>query len=130
MNPNKKKGTRAETKIVNALQDAGLVAERRALAGASDVGDIKVELDDDKIAIIEVKAGKQTQAPCRSLLSIWLKQTKNELINSGAHYGALVVCVYNRSVKDYPVYVYVPDVRFPLFMHFDEFIHWLKDGRQ
>ena len=128
MNKSKQKGTRAETNIVKALQAEGIAAERRALAGSNDKGDIKINIGpDDRIVIIESKAGKQTQAPSRFLLTEWLSQTEKEMYNSGAIYAALVVCSYRRSIKDYPVYLFSQYRNgHPEFMFFDEFIVLLK----
>ena len=126
MNKSKQKGTRAETNIVKALQAEGIAAERRALAGSNDKGDIKVELDGKLELIIEVKAGKQTVNPPRSELSKWLKQTFAETINSDANWGALVVCAYHRCIRDYPVYIYENGGVYLKFMFFNEFVEWLQ----
>ena len=42
MNKSKQKGTRAETKVVRYLEDHGIKARRKALAGSKDEGDIEI----------------------------------------------------------------------------------------
>ena len=135
MNKSKQKGTRAETKIVKALMDAGFGAERRALAGFNDKGDVKLILSDNTELTIEVKAGQQTVAPNRTLMEEWMTQTINEMNNSHSDYGALIVCTHRRSISDYQVFVYqaIADILhpassyYPTFFYFDEFIDWLQE---
>jgi len=42
-NPSKAKGTAAESAVVKLAQSFGLAAERRALAGAADQGDVWID---------------------------------------------------------------------------------------
>lgn len=81
-NPKKAKGTLAETGLVNYLQDNGFPhAERRALAGVNDLGDII-----GTVGICwEVKNQKTYNIPK------WLKETQIETKNSNSDYGVLVV---------------------------------------
>ena len=46
-------GTRQETRVVRAAQDAGLIAERLAEGGTADRGDVRIYADDEWI--VEVK---------------------------------------------------------------------------
>jgi len=79
---NKAKGTSAETAVVNYLIASGYVhAERRALAGVNDKGDIAGLPG----VCIEVKAHKSYSIPA------WLKELAAEKVNSKAEVGILVV---------------------------------------
>lgn len=51
-NPNKAKGTRFETEVTTALNDAGIKAIKPRQAGALDIGDIHVEDD----VVLQAKA--------------------------------------------------------------------------
>lgn len=103
-NPSKKKGTKAETEVVNFLADYGIVAERMALSGAKDKGDIKViESNYGKPLVFEVKAGKQTQNPSRSDIEDWLAQARVEGENSGCD-CMLVIRRYKRNIADAEVW--------------------------
>lgn len=138
-NPSKKKGTAAETKVVKACEAEGLVAERLALHGASDLGDVRITLDIDDYIILEVKAGKQTASPNRALLTEWKRQTSNEINSYQMQqnvatriWGALVVVRFNRQLKDADVYlpnsIWTEDEANPYWVHmyFDEFIALVK----
>lgn len=102
-NPSKQKGTKAETKVVRFLKEHGLKAERKALSGCKDCGDIKIDVDGEEI-ILEVKAGKQTQNPNRTLMRKWMDQAIEEAENAGTSYYALVLVRYGRSIKDAEVW--------------------------
>lgn len=103
-NKSKAKGTRAESAVVKYFRDHGIQAERRALTGSKDEGDIKIINKAGKIRIVEVKAGKQTQNPNRTQLEEWLRQARAEEFNSGIS-CALCVVRYNRKLIDADVYV-------------------------
>ena len=80
-NPSKQKGTRFETDIVNYLNTNGYPhAERRALAGNTDRGDIAGIPG----IVIEAKATKALT------LGPHLDETETERQNAQADYGALV----------------------------------------
>ena len=80
-NPSKRKGTEAERKVVEYLQAQGFTgAERRALAGANDKGDIAGIPD----WVIEVKNHATLD------LAGWLNELMRERDNAGAYYGAVV----------------------------------------
>ena len=116
-NPSKKKGTAAETKVVNYLATFGIEAERRALSGNADKGDIKVNYKGNELTL-EVKTGKQTENPSRTQIEEWLRQTEVEAANAQCS-GALVVVRYRRAIKD--AEVYIPGVYGSTFMYLDEF---------
>ena len=89
-NPSKNKGTAAETAVVRYAWSVGFTdAERIALAGANDQGDV-VLMRDPKI-IIEVKAGKAAQTASLGQISKWLDETRTERDNAKARHGLLIV---------------------------------------
>lgn len=102
-NPSKKKGTAAETKVVKYLTAHGLFAERRALSGSKDNGDIKLVDADGEEYTLEVKAGKQTENYNRAQFEEWFRQAIEEGANSGCK-AALVIVRYRRSIEDAEVY--------------------------
>lgn len=103
-NPSKAKGTRAETKVVRYLVDHGIHAERKALAGSTDKGDLRMLLKDGTEVTLEVKAGKQTSNYSRSMMSEWREQTLVESINSGCP-AMLVIVRYRRAFADTEVWM-------------------------
>jgi hypothetical protein len=92
-------GTNFETGIVNYLISVGhRYAERRALAGTLDKGDITGL---GPRYAIECKAAKKLE------IGMWLKETENERINACADYGFLVIKLPRRSIKDCAVLITV-----------------------
>jgi len=104
-NTSKQKGTVGETKAVKFMGSYGIKAKRKALTGSNDCGDIDVFLSEFGLedCIFEVKTGKQTANPNRSLLGEWLRQTREESENAHCR-GFLLVLRYNRSTKDADVW--------------------------
>jgi hypothetical protein len=87
MNPSKVRGTRAETAVVTYLREHGYPhAERRALNGAKDRGDIAGLPG----IVVEVK---DHGAP---RLGTWIDEAKTERDNDGARLG---VCLHKRRGK-------------------------------
>jgi hypothetical protein len=87
-NKSKAIGTRGETAVVRALRANGFGgAERRALAGAADLGDILVCPG----VIAEVKWGKQARSASLADIAWWWRQTDRERRNAHAEIGLLVV---------------------------------------
>lgn len=81
VNRSKAKGTAAESKLVGWLREWWPAAERRALNGNVDRGDVAGIAG----VAVEVK-------DCVKLeLSAWLKETQVEQANDGADYGVLLV---------------------------------------
>jgi hypothetical protein len=81
VNPSKARGTAAETAVVNYLRRRGWQwAERRALAGRADLGDITGLPG----VVLEVKSCKTFD------LSGWLAEAQTEQANAGAYIGAVV----------------------------------------
>lgn len=90
VNRPKIKGTQWETDVVNYLQEHGApLAERRALSGSADRGDI---------------AGTEYVWECKNTQSIDLSSGINETLqearNAGVEYGFLVVKRRRKSTAD------------------------------
>ena len=82
MSKEKQKGTAAETGLANKLSVDGFPhAERRALSGANDMGDISGCLG----LVWEVKNHKTYKIPA------WLKETEIERQNAKADFGILAI---------------------------------------
>src|ERR1044072_112747 len=77
----KAKGTAAEREVVNYLQQWWPTAERRALSGNKDKGDVPGISG----VVVEIKAAE------RPLLASWKAETLNEQANAGATACMLVV---------------------------------------
>lgn len=85
MNRSKKKGTEAESAVVRYLRTVGWPgAERRALAGHDDLGDVV----GCPGLVWEVKAHKQYSDLD---VAAWMGETETERVNAGADFGVLVV---------------------------------------
>ncbi len=81
-------GTAAETAVVRYLRANGFAgAERRALAGSSDLGDVT----GCGPLVIEVKGGRAAEAATPPVIDRWMAETRAEMRNADAHYGLLVV---------------------------------------
>ena len=81
MSKAKQKGTKAESDVVAWLKAEGWVhAERRALSGNLDKGDINMGAP----VVIEVKDHKTIT------LSEWLKELKVEMENAGVSVGSVI----------------------------------------
>lgn len=105
-NPSKQKGTHGETSVVKFLREAGWEAERKALTGSKDCGDIRARRSPDSPWItIEVKCGKQTANPNRTQMEDWLKQARVEAINSNEYTSVLCILRYRRKIKDAEIYI-------------------------
>lgn len=95
-NRSKNIGTRFETLVVRYLQSAGFpFAERRALQGALDKGDV----GGCGNLVFECKAAKRHE------LSNWMNETVVETRNANADYGILVVKrpAHNTGEEQYAV---------------------------
>ena len=92
MSKQRAKGTAAETAVLRYVRGEGFPwAERMALTGAADCGDIS--LLPGRLVVIEVKshASAATGQPGDAQLTEWMRQTRAERVNAGADYGILVV---------------------------------------
>jgi hypothetical protein len=95
VNRSKNIGTRGETLIVrHAISNGFPDAERLALAGASDQGDVRL----CKGVIVESKAGASARSAGPVQLAAWAAETETERRNQGADFGVLVVQRLNRAV--------------------------------
>ena len=87
-NRSKNIGTAAETHVVRYLQANGFPhADRRALKGSLDVGDILVCPG----LIVEVKAGVAAENASDGQLRLWCAETAREKVNARAETAFLVV---------------------------------------
>lgn len=87
-NRSKQVGTKAESAVVRAAQTRGFFgAERRALRGRNDVGDVLLCPG----VVIEVKGGDMARKASDALVAKWLAETERERINAGAEHAFLVV---------------------------------------
>lgn len=118
-NPSKQKGTAGETKVVKFLNARGVFAERKALAGDKDKGDLRAVFADGTEVTIEVKSGMQTASPSRSTMDSWLCQAIREGQNSGTPACALVVVRYRHKLCD--AEVWIPTEYGRTMMYLDEF---------
>lgn len=81
-------GTAAETAVVGYLRSHGFpLAERRALAGVHDLGDV---VGTPGVAW-EVKGGKAAERAGDGLVEDWLAETERERRAAGADLGVLVL---------------------------------------
>ena len=88
MNASKAKGTAAETAVARFARANGFAgAERRALAGSLDRGDVLLTVG----VICEVKAGRAAQTASLGQVGRWLGETTREMANAKATVGILVV---------------------------------------
>jgi len=87
VNRPKQIGTAAETAVTRACLPYFPDAERRALHGDADQGDIKLNRD----WIVEVKGGKQTIQVGDKQMTKWVNELWAEIGHSGAQYGFLVL---------------------------------------
>jgi hypothetical protein len=81
-------GTAAETAVVRYLRAHGFPhAERRALTGAYDQGDVTGIPG----VVIEVKGGKAAKTASDGQVAAWLAETETERVNARADVGVLVM---------------------------------------
>ena len=91
-------GTRQETNICNVINDfaGSKVAERLALHGSSDLGDIRIKVD-DLVLIGESKHSKSY--PSMGMIEEYKGQATTENLNSGGDGAILFVNLPNRSIQ-------------------------------
>jgi hypothetical protein len=81
-------GTATESAVVRYLRTAGFPhAERRALRGALDAGDITGTPG----VVWECKGGMAAKTASDGLTQLWLDETMRQVANAGADVGILVV---------------------------------------
>ena len=88
MNKPKAIGTKAESAVARYLQAHGFAnAERRALRGIQDAGDIT----GCPGICVEVKGGEAAKSASDLLVADWLEETEKERLNARADIGVLVL---------------------------------------
>lgn len=92
VNRPKQKGTRAESAVVTYCREHGVEAERRALEGSQDKGDLRMP-DGFPIQVIEVKDQKA------QTLAAWIDEMLAECENAGEDIG---VVWFHRKGKGSP----------------------------
>jgi hypothetical protein len=102
------KGTSAETAVVRYLQQWWPAAERRALSGNKDKGDVAGIPG----TVIEVKAAARLE------LAAWRRETWFEMENAEAVHCILVVKRPRKSVWQWDAYI--PNVLLPITMDGDD----------
>lgn len=91
-------GTSGETAVVKFLQSSGFpYAERRALHGSLDLGDITGTPG----LVWEVKAGEAAMTASDNQLIAWLQETEREVANAKAAIGTLVVQRRRKNPRDW-----------------------------
>ncbi|WP_326613191.1 hypothetical protein OG949_33060 [Streptomyces scopuliridis] len=108
MTKSKAKGTKAETDVVRYLQHWWPGAERRALSGNKDKGDVAGIPG----VVVEVKAA------ATQLLAAWRRETWTEMDNAGAHTCVLVVKRPRKGVAQWDSYI--PHVLLPWDINGDD----------
>ena len=88
MSVSRARGTAAETAVVRAIRRHGFPhAERRALRGTLDAGDIT----GTPLVCWEVKGGTAAKTASDGQVAEWLAETERERVNAGADVGVLVL---------------------------------------
>ena len=91
-------GTAAETAVVRYLAAHGFpAAERRALHGATDLGDITGTPG----IVWEVKGGEAAKDASDKQVAAWFEEAQEEADNAGATYGFLIVQRGRKNVRDW-----------------------------
>ena len=100
-------GTAAETAVVRHLQASGFpLAERRALHGAADLGDITGTPG----LVWEVKGGEAAKTASDGQIAAWLDETARERANAGGEHGFLIVQRARKNVRDWWAVIDVCDL--------------------
>lgn len=100
-------GTRTETAVVRYLRANGWPnAERRALHGATDLGDITGTPG----ICWEVKGGEQAKTASDGLVRQWLAETTVETVNADAAIGVLVVQQARKPVPQWAAVLLMGDL--------------------
>jgi hypothetical protein len=108
-NKSKERGTETERLVVNYLKQWWPMAERRALAGELDKGDII----NVPMTVVEVKGDRQ-QVP--SNLAKWREETVAEMLNDQhAQFCMLVVRLEGRGVERWDAWMPFRQLGIPLY---------------
>ncbi len=80
-------GTAAETAVVKTARANGFpLAERLALAGAQDLGDVRLTA----YVHLEIKGGHAAEQASDAQIEAWMLETERELAHASAMAGALI----------------------------------------
>ena len=91
MNKPKAIGTRGESAVVKACRTRGFPgAERVALHGSYDQGDVRLTTGLTAGILLEIKSGQAARTASDNQIIAWLEETEVERVNAGAAYGFLV----------------------------------------
>ena len=97
-NRSKSIGTASERAVVRYLAAHGFpAAERRALHGATDLGDITGTPG----IVWEVKGGEAAKDASDKQIAAWFDEAQEEAGNAGATYGFLIVQRRQKAVRDW-----------------------------
>jgi hypothetical protein len=118
MSKAKAKGTAAETAVVRYLQSWWPAAERRALSGGKDKGDVAGIPG----VVIEVKAA------VRQELAAWRRETWTEMENAQARFSMLVVKRPRKGVAEWDAYF--PRAQFEGEQFFEGMTPWIRADLQ
>lgn len=100
-------GTAAETAVVRYLAAHGFpAAERRALHGATDLGDITGTPG----IVWEVKGGEAAKDASDNQIADWMDEAQTEAGDAGATYGFLIVARRRKNVRDWWAVIDVCDL--------------------
>ena len=106
-NRSKSIGTASERAVVRYLAAHGFpAAERRALHGATDLGDITGTPG----LCWEVKGGEAAKDASDKQVAAWFDETQEEAGNAGATYGFLIVARRRKNVRDWWAVIDVCDL--------------------
>lgn len=129
MSKQKQKGTAFETKVKNYFVEQGFDADRIALSGSRDQGDVVVRLH-DKDLVLECKNYKASAS--RGQLLNWIEQAVVESAAYGlAHVGvevdwALVVNKHNKPFVDSEVHTFSESNGTWVIQYLDEYVKGLR----
>ena len=100
-------GTAAESAVVKVLREHGFPhAERRALHGSIDLGDITGTPG----LVWEVKGGDAAKDASDNQIANWMDEAQTEAGNAGATYGFLIVARRRKNVRDWWAVIDVCDL--------------------
>lgn len=119
MGSNKDKGTRAETAVVRLAREMGFpYAERRALTGGKDRGDITGIPG----VVIQVKDHAKWS------VGAWQRATLTQMVNDGANTSMLVVKVPRKNIKNWDAYIPMYQLLFEVPGLAEQFGGTIEDG--
>lgn len=119
-------GTAGESAVVRCARARGFpMAERRALRGALDAGDVLLCSG----VVLEVKAGQLARTASDALIRTWLKQTERERVNAGADIALLVTVrpgIGAVNAHRWFAHLWSPHYQAPVRMDLGDALTWLR----